>query len=163
MIVDSNYYRKDFPMVEDISNYTPKREYLDCAVMDSVIRYKTAMEAEFSMLKVNVFFDVDEVRGRLNGFSIELVFKGLKSINIEFSNFEKSAIYNLYLSGAMNLSGAKYKYLGSSVWAVLFNKCMDQLKLDGKYYIGFGVYSGVSLCRELGFNGLKYMNKGDRV
>ena len=60
----------------------------------------------------------------------------------------------------MDLSGAKYKYLGSSVWAVLFNKCADQLKLDGKYYVGFGVYSGVSLCRELGFDGLRYMNTG---
>ena len=44
MIVDSNYYRKYFPMVEDIRDYAPKREYLDNAVMDSVIRYKTAME-----------------------------------------------------------------------------------------------------------------------
>ena len=160
MIVDSNYYRKYFPMVEDIRDYAPKREYLDNAVMDSVIRYKTAMEAEFSMLKVNVFFDVNDEKGCLNGFSIELVFKGLKSITIEFTNFENSAIYNLYLSGAMDLSGDKYKYLGSSVWAVLFNKCANQLKLDGKYYVGFGVYSGVSLCRELGFDGLRYMNTG---
>lgn len=132
------------PIVFDISSLPPERCYIDTAVRDSLLRYKLRMEGIFPMLTVRETFDIDRDEGCLNGFTIELVLEGLKTIKVEFPDITKSVVYREYLSGNLDLSNERYKYLGSAVWSGCFDKYAKALKLDKRYYVGRG--SCASLC-----------------
>ena len=133
------------PIVFDISSLPPERCYIDTAVRDSLIRYKLRMERTFPMLTVRETFDIDRDAGCLNGFTVELVLEGLKTIKVEFPDIMKSVVYREYLSGNLDLSNGRYKYLGSAVWSGRFNMCVKARNLDRQYYVGV-TYTGVSLC-----------------
>lgn len=135
----------EYPIVRDISSRSPKRYYIDMAVRDSLVRYKSVMEAKVPTLKVNVLLDVGEEGVLLHGFIIELVLDGSEILKVKFPDIAKSMIYNEYLSGSLDLYNGRYKYLGSAVWSGRFNMFVKARNLDRQYYVGV-TYTGVSLC-----------------
>ena len=128
---------------------------IEASLVDSLARYKRAIESNYSYVTVSIIVDRDGEY--IDGFTIEMIFSGLRTrrIRIEFNDIRNSAVYCHYFNGDFELQsdkdGSSYHYLGSAIWAGCFNKCLKALDMHESFFVGlafYGFYCGIGVCED---------------